>query len=61
MDGHAIQTPVNVISAEEYDRKRAQIQAAKEFLERMEGENEAGGAQYEAELLQKIREGEEAR
>jgi len=52
---------VNVVTPDEYGRNRAQIQAAKAYIERMESENEAGRAQYETELLRKVREGEEAR
>jgi hypothetical protein len=52
---HQLANRVNV------GQKRAQIEAAKAYLERIEIENEAGRANYESELLRKIREGEEAR
>lgn len=58
---HQLSSTGNPATPEEYERKRAQIQAAKVFLERIESENEAGRAKYEAELLQKVREGDEAR
>ena len=63
MDDNTLQltSSVNVINPEEYGRKRAQILAAKAYLERLENDNEAGRAHYESELLQKVREGEEAR
>lgn len=48
-------------NAEEYERKRVQIEAARAFLEQMENENEVARAKYEAELLKKVREGDEAR
>jgi hypothetical protein len=58
---HQLANRVNVVTPEEYGQKRAQIEAAKAYLERIEIENEAGRANYESELLRKIREGEEAR
>ena len=51
----------NAVTAAEYERKRVQIEAARAFLEQMENENEVGRAKYEAELLKKVHEGDEAR